>query len=998
MQFRKSSSQGRIFAILAATMLVMSSLWAGTTGKIAGRVYNSETGDPLPGANIIVTGTTLGTSSDQDGSYFIINVPPGTYTVKASFIGYEGINASNVRVTADRTTELVFAMNSSVIEGSEVTITAERPMIDKDLTGSMQVVSSDDLDRSWARSLPEIMELLSGVSDGHYRGGTHLENVYMLNNVSLNSGPLSDNYTGINISTIEEVIVLTGGYNAEYGSAQSAIVNVITKEAPKGIHATVVTRMRPAGKYHWGRNIYSRENYDWKFYDREFWADEKMVDGVRVRPPKRVQGLDPDSLLAAWQNIITPDPAQGDYAERVEYETEATIFGSLSDRLGFLISGRFKRGVNIFPQQFAYNPEHNIQMNLKYKLSNRINLSYTGLTGGYETSGTSASNFNSLENSEEMEWMGLPTISDPYDEVKYAPITNPWGGWPELRTVNSHTLKLTHAFSNKSFYEVWGNLLLDKMDRTDRWGYVSDDHWGDWNSDPMLRYYLIDIRDEDDNLISPKHYTDEFSSSVLNLGASYTSQVNNNNMVKAGFEYKSYDLDYYHMMSAIEGGDHWWLGNVYEGTPYEGAAYVQDKVEFEGLIVNAGLRLNFFNQNRDAAKNMFDPLAYEETTPGNIIPGIPGVPETKATEMQYAIGPRLGISHPINENTVLHFTYGHFYQRPTWHKMLGFPFFHHGDFVNEDGDTVIVADDDLWAGQQVLLSEWQGYQGNPLLGYAKTIQYEIGFDQNIGNMFRLDVTAFYKDASRQTEPSTALYSLEFQSDKALMAVNSGYADMRGIESSLSSNFNFPLNFHVAYDITYSNGGSLGFEDLWEDGSPGQRNGYGMWRRDWVDNHSVKTMVNLDFYENWGPSIAGIHPLENLHTNVYFEYRNGDEYTYHPPGDTTTTPNNRRWMPHFRTNLKVAKVVNIFGAKTEFSVEVRNLFNNKDIVLPWWDNDAMIRWHEKTELSEQDNKDGLTLEEARLPRHWYSGEPDIWGSYNNYTNPPRQLFFQLKVDI
>jgi hypothetical protein len=104
------------------------------------------------------------------------------------------------------------------------------------------------------------------------------------------------------------------------------------------------------------------------------------------------------------------------------------------------------------------------------------------------------------------------------------------------------------------------------------------------------------------------------------------------------------------------------------------------------------------------------------------------------------------------------------------------------------------------------------------------------------------------------------------------------------------------------------------------------------------------------------------------------------------------------MPHYRTNLKVSKVVNIFGANTEFSVEVRNLFNNKDIVLPWWDNDAMIRWHEKTELSEQDIAEGLTLEEARLPKHWYSGEPDIWNSYNNYTNPPRQFFFQLKVDI
>ncbi len=999
MQFRKSSSQGNtLFAILVATILAASSLWAGTTGKIAGRVTDNETGNALPGANIIVDGTQLGAISDQDGSYFIINVPPGTYTVQASFIGYEGINSSNVRVIVDRTTEVDFAMNSTVIEGSVVTITAERPMVDKDLTGSMQVVTSEELDQSWARSLPEIMETQSGVSDGHYRGGTHIENVYMLNNISLNSGLLSDNYTGINTTTIEEVVVLTGGYNAEYGSAQSGIVNVITKESLPGIHATIITRMRPAGKYHWGRNFYSQENWDITNHDLDFWTEQSESG------PSRLRGKDPDSLLAVWQEITTPDPAQGDYAERAEYETEATIYGSLTDKLGFLISGRYKRGVNIFPQQFAYNPEHNIQLNLDYKLSDRIKFNYSGLFGGYETSGASESNFNSLENSREMEWMELPYLTDPYVDIKYAPISNPWGGWPELRTVRSHTLKLTHAFSNRSFYEVWGNLLLDKMDRTDRWGYVSDDHWGSWHSDPLLRYFAVDLYDEEGNVISPKHYTDEFSSTVLNLGASYTSQVNNNNMVKAGFEFKSYDMDYHHMMSAIEGGDHWWLGNVYEGTPYEGAAYVQDKVEFEGLVINAGLRLNFYHQNREAATNMFDPLAAQETTPGNITPGIPGVPETKPTEVQYAIGPRLGFSHPISENTVLHFMYGHFYQRPSWHKMFGFPFFHHGDFVDENGDTVHVADDDPWGGQPVWMSEWQGYQGNPLLGYAKTIQYEIGFDQNIANTFRLDITAFYKDASRQTEaggydisPGTYLYSLVDQSDQGLMAVNNGYADMRGIETSLSSNFNFPLNFHIAYDITYSNFGALGFQELWEDGSPGERKGYGLLRRDWVDNHSVKAMVNLDFYEDWGPSIAGIHPLENFHTNLYFEHRNGEEYTYHPPGDTTTTPNNRRWMPHYSTNLKVSKGFNFFGAKTEFSVEVRNLFNNRDLYIPW-SYDDLVRWHETTELSEQDIEEGLTLEEARLPKHWYSGEPDIWNSYSNWSNPPRQFFFQLRIDI
>ena len=139
-----------------------------------------------------------------------------------------------------------------------------------------------------------------GVFQGHFRGGHILESVYMIDNVSLNSGLLSDNYTGINTSTVQEVSVLTGGYNAEYGNAQSGIVNIVTKEGFGGIHGTVITRMRPAGKYHWGSNFYSPANYDWTHFDLDYWT------GMSQNPNTEFYGQDPNQLLAQWQTKSLP--------------------------------------------------------------------------------------------------------------------------------------------------------------------------------------------------------------------------------------------------------------------------------------------------------------------------------------------------------------------------------------------------------------------------------------------------------------------------------------------------------------------------------------------------------------------------------------------------------------------------------------------------------------------------------------------------------------------
>ena len=976
MDKKSTHATAYVFIVFLCCLLFSSHLLASTTGKISGKVTLKQTKEAIIGANIVVVGTELGAATDKHGEYFIINVAPGTYTVQTSYMGCETIRETNVQVGVNRTTQLDFEMKETAVEGQTVTIVAERPIIVKDLTASERVIESSDIGKSWARSFEEVVEMQTGVFQGHIRGGHILESTYIVDNVSLNSGLVSDNYTGINTSTIQEATVLTGGYNAEFGNAQSGVVNIVTKVGGEGIHGTAITRMKPAGKYHWGPNFYSKDNYDWTHFDLDYWTE------VAQNPNSAFYGRDPNELLQEWQKQITPNPIQSEYANRPEYETEVTLYGTAMKNLGFLLSGRYKRGVNIFPQMEEYNPEYNFQGKLSYKLNNAMKLTFNGIFGGYTTSGLSSSNFSTIEVSQEVAWNGLPQITDPYQWNKYAMVGS-WVAFPEKRTVNQVSLKWVHVLSPKLFYEFDVSYLYDQVDKTDRNNAVpvdkqaeDDDVYG-LNGNYLLQGY--------------NHTEDKISTNVLAVRGDLTSQITKNHQIKAGFLAKAYDFSYYHYMPGLEGGTRWNLINIFDGQPYEGALYFQNKLEFSGLIVNAGLRLDFFNQNRDASKNMFDPLAQLPETPGNVTPNVPGNPETERTPLQTAFSPRLGISHPITDNTVLHFVYGHFYQRPSWNKMYGLPLCN----WSTDPDS----SRDPWANYG-WMAEWQGFLGNAKLGYERTVQFEIGINQNIADLFVLDVTGYYKDASGQTvfregnlyNPRYGVENawtwLQASNMGAIMVTNSAYADIRGLEVQLDTRFRWPLNVMLSYDLSYVTGGVVGYDNLFGPGMTGINSpkGFGQNKKPWDRNNKIKANLNLNFFPGQGPAIFGLKPLSDVNLNLYTEFWDGQEYTYHGPGDNSTEPNNMRWKPHFRTNLKLAKGFALMGFRNEISVEVRNLFNNKDLYM--LSGDDLIYYEEHPDLPE----------EERLPKHWWSGEPNVWGWYNIWTNPPRQIYVQLKIDF
>jgi len=962
--------------MICVTVIVSFIGVAGNTGKIAGRVIDKANGEPLISANVMIKGLKTGASTDVNGDYFILNVPPGIYTLTVSILGYETVNSSNVSIIIDRTTTKNFALESSVLEGEVVNIVAERPIIDKDLTASEQIVTSKVLENSGVRTIKDVLETQAGIfsdnsnlawqrgtTKGYVRGSSMVQAVYMIDNLSVNSGLVSDNYSGFNTSTIEQISVLTGGYNAEYGEGRSAVVNIVSKEAPEGIRGTLIGRVRPAGVYHFGRNMYSKENNDYVSTGIQYWTDEsKDVNS-------RYYQKNPDSLLQSWRKQTTPNDVMGKYADRAEYEYEGTFFGSVTDELSFLASGRYKEGVGIFPQAIPFNPEFNIQGYLSYKFSPAFKFRVGGFVGGYESADYTSSNFNTSEMGQEAGWLAPMRIDEQYARAKFNLFGAPFRQWPELRRWSQLYGKVTHVLNEQSLYEVTVSYLKDRMDRSDREHRISDTLW------------LADVVSMHPRYTLQAYYhtwTKNFSQSYQIKG-DYTNQVTKTHNLKTGFTFKTHDF-YYENFAAESKSSRNNSMNIFDGNPYEGNVYAQDKIEFPGLIVNIGIRGDFFNQNRNTPKLMFDPLAFEVGTPGHdpgAPLGIPGTPEREQTKIQIAIAPRLGISHPMSENSVLHFVYGHFYQRPSWTKMFGFPFVNY----RTSWDSIL----NPYAKQTTYMDEWQGYYGNSQLGYERTIQYELGVDYNIAEIIKIDLTGYYKDASHEADVITGVYASTHTATKALMVSNSGYSDVRGIETKLDSRFDGMFNFGLSHEMYWSFDGEVGFSRLYEPGSQslnvpkGLRQGRGAWG----NYQRIKGWASFSINKDEGPEFAGIKPLSDVNIYSNFWWRTGDQYTYHGPGDPSTEPNNMRWFNYYQIDLKISKGIDLIGLTTEFSVDIKNVLNSKFLRLLY--GDELIRYIENSQLPDSE----------RLPKTSDFSEPNIWEWYS-YEVAPQRIYFQVSI--
>lgn len=239
---------------LIPLLFLLPAMLISQTGKISGKVYNEATKEPIPGANVILEGTRLGSAADVNGNYIILNIPPGKYDVVVSAVGYVKTTIKNVIVNADKTTFLDVALKEEVIGLPEVVVQAERPLIDISQTSSRAMITSDDISALPVANFQEALRISPSNYSGYIRGGRRYETKFLIEGVDVSDkyyeafsanygGNLYTTYHGLSLTfrensnvaevgvgAIEEISVNSGASSAELSQATGGVVNITLKE------------------------------------------------------------------------------------------------------------------------------------------------------------------------------------------------------------------------------------------------------------------------------------------------------------------------------------------------------------------------------------------------------------------------------------------------------------------------------------------------------------------------------------------------------------------------------------------------------------------------------------------------------------------------------------------------------------------------------------------------------------------------------------------------
>ena len=232
----------RILKPITILCVLAGMLFAGQTGKISGRVTDSQSGEALAGCNVLVQGTSMGAATDANGEYFIINLSPGSYYLAFSMIGYASYTAEFVQVNIDVTTPVNAALTTEALQMAGVSVTAERPAIENTLTSSKHIVSGDIMSRMAITDVNDVIKTLPGViefgGDLHIRGGRSGEEMYLVDGASVTNAVMGGQAIPVNPNMIGELQLITGTFNAEYGQAMSGLFNTVLREPAEGLSAS----------------------------------------------------------------------------------------------------------------------------------------------------------------------------------------------------------------------------------------------------------------------------------------------------------------------------------------------------------------------------------------------------------------------------------------------------------------------------------------------------------------------------------------------------------------------------------------------------------------------------------------------------------------------------------------------------------------------------------------------------------------------------------------
>ncbi len=939
---------------------------ASTGGKIAGVIKDAATGDGLPHANIVVVDTKLGATADEKGRFFILNVPAGTYTLKATYIGYADYTVEDVRVSADLTTNIAVELTSSDIQVEEVVIRAERPIIDKTATNAVRIIDAEDLEILPLRGVSSVIALQTGVVEDegtlHIRGSRSDEIGYYVEGASVRNVVTGSSAVGLIDEALEEIQLQAGGFNAEYGGANAGII---------------LQELRTGGS-EWDFEILSESDnftddyeqrfgtYSYGYFNQVMTAGGPVVGNQKIRAFLAGQRRGIDSWPTYWSGFTFEEledtglrggrrhwseDEEGnlvpDQIEQLEIKpgniphtsSEAVIFNGtlLLDyypvqlRLTNLYTDGFSES-NYAPIRNAFNTR---RLGESESSSNLVNAKITHLLDKsmfYEL------NVSLYKRSAES--------YDPLFKDRWWVYNDSVAVQRALEGTGEYT-PYTQQGSGPRPYDLAGFPFSRPGSRTTSYGTTSDGYWGlagSWTKQTDMhqlkagfdyqswtsRRYGISLRSIRSGIantypeldaVYDRYYNDEISE----------DQILDELIAKAETleDGKGSKQDLVRLLRSTSASDFFGFDEFGRETDGEGleaprqptvaAAFIQDKVEYNDLIINAGLRIDYFDADSWRFK---DPAAPVRDSKEYTIK----LESMEKTPTYTDISPRLGMSFPVSDLTVFHVQYGRFSQMPAMRSMYA-------------GGARLA----LELGGQNYIRYPTAYDIEPM----RTTQYEIGFERQFSESASFDVTGFYRDIKGQIQLRKQQLTAGAEEANAYVYLQNGdFATTKGIE------FQFKLRRvnNLRTELNYTLSDARGTGSYTGSAISGVENETNLPTiispLDFNETHRGSIFLDYRYPDNEPNPI-----LRGLGANLLMSFTSGHNFTlvtgsigqrgpenagvldsFDPRSRKPLESINRSTTPWtFNTNLRVDKGFSLFGLNAKVYSRILNLFNRKNVL-------------------------------------------------------------------